>query len=97
MDSFNEFPSLNFLHTFESAARNLSFTNAAKKLFVTQAAVSNQIKALKDFLGVKLFTGKNAKYFFQRRAKNFYRLWLVGYSELQTVWEIFAITMRKTR
>ena len=31
MDSFNEFTSLNFLHTFGSSARNLSFTNAAKK------------------------------------------------------------------
>ncbi len=63
MDSFNQFPSLNFLHTFESGARHLSFTNAAKELFVTQAAVSHQIKALEDYLGVKLFRREKRKVF----------------------------------
>ena len=63
MDSFNGFPSLNFLHTFESVARHLSFTNAAKELFVTQAAVSHQIKALEDYLGVKLFLREKRKVF----------------------------------
>ena len=63
MDSFNQFPSLNFLHTFESVARHLSFTNAAKELFVTQAAVSHQIKALEDYLGVKLFLREKRKVF----------------------------------
>ncbi len=74
MDNLKGLPSLNFLHTFESVARHLSFTNAAKELFVTQAAVSHQIKALEDYLGVKLFTAKNVKYFFLMRAKNYYRL-----------------------
>jgi len=63
MDNFNQFPSLNFLHTFESVARHLSFTNAAKELFVTQAAVSHQIKALEDYLGVKLFRREKRKVF----------------------------------
>ena len=63
MDSFNGFPSLNFLHTFESVARHLSFTNAAKELFVTQAAVSHQIKALEEHLGVKLFHREKRKVF----------------------------------
>ena len=39
-------PPLNALKAFESAARNLSFTKAADELFVTQAAVSHQIKSL---------------------------------------------------
>ena len=63
MDSFNGFSSLNFLHTFESVARHLSFTNAAKELFVTQAAVSHQIKALEDYLDVKLFHREKRKVF----------------------------------
>ena len=41
-------PSLNFLNTFETVARHLSFTLAAKELFITQAAVSHQIKVLED-------------------------------------------------
>jgi len=48
-------PPLGALRTFEAAARNLSFTKAAAELFVTQAAVSHQIKTLEDHLGVSLF------------------------------------------
>jgi len=46
---------LNALRAFESAARHLSFTRAADELHVTQAAISHQVKALEDRLGVKLF------------------------------------------
>ncbi len=52
-------PPLNSLKAFESAARNLSFTKAADELFVTQAAVSHQIKVLENFLSIKLFHRKN--------------------------------------
>lgn len=52
-------PPLNALKAFEAASRHLSFTRAAEELFVTQAAVSHQIKALEENLGVKLFRRKN--------------------------------------
>ncbi|WP_298439922.1 transcriptional regulator GcvA [uncultured Ferrimonas sp.] len=52
-------PPLNALKAFEAAARNLSFTRAAEELFVTQAAVSHQIKALEEHLGLKLFRRRN--------------------------------------
>mgnify|MGYP001316490168 CR=1 FL=1 len=48
-------PPLNALVVFEAAARHLSFTRAADSLHVTQAAVSHQIKALEEWLGVPLF------------------------------------------
>lgn len=48
-------PPLNALVVFETAARHLSFTRAADALHVTQAAVSHQIKALEEWLGVVLF------------------------------------------
>jgi LysR family transcriptional regulator, regulator of gene expression of beta-lactamase len=47
--------SLNTLRAFAAAARHLSFTAAGKTMFVTQAAVSHQVKALEDQLGVALF------------------------------------------
>lgn len=48
-------PPLDALLTFEAAARHLSFTRAAAERFVTQSAVSRQIKGLEDDLGVALF------------------------------------------
>lgn len=54
-------PPLNSLRTFESAARHLSFTKASEELFVTQAAVSHQVKHLEEFLGIALFYRKNRK------------------------------------
>ena len=48
-------PPLNALKAFESAARSESFTRAAEELCVTQAAVSQQVKALEATLGIKLF------------------------------------------
>ena len=49
-------PSLNALRAFEAAARHESFTKAADELAVTQGAVSHQVKALEEKLGLRLFT-----------------------------------------
>jgi LysR family glycine cleavage system transcriptional activator len=48
-------PPLNALRSFEVAARHLSFTKAAEELNVTHSAVSHQIKALEEWLGIALF------------------------------------------
>src|SRR5947207_4865576 len=48
-------PPLNALKAFEAAARSESFTRAADELNVTQGAVSHQVKALEETLGLKLF------------------------------------------
>ncbi len=52
-------PPLNALKSFEAAARHLSFTKAAAELFVTQAAVSHQVKVLEEYLTLPLFLRKN--------------------------------------
>lgn len=51
----DELPPLNALRAFEAAGRHLSVTKAAQELHVTPAAVSHQVKALEDHLGVALF------------------------------------------
>lgn len=48
-------PPLNSIKCFEAAGRLLSFTDAAKELNVTQAAISHQIKIIEEYLGVPLF------------------------------------------
>ena len=52
-------PPLNALRAFEAAARHLSFTKAADELNVTQAAISHQVKALEERLGVVMFRRLN--------------------------------------
>jgi len=47
-------PSLTAIRAFETTARHLSVSQAAAELNVTHAAVSQQIRALEDWLGVKL-------------------------------------------
>jgi DNA-binding transcriptional LysR family regulator len=48
-------PPLDLLLTFEAAARQLSFTRAGTERFITQSAVSRQVRALEQDLGVELF------------------------------------------
>ncbi len=47
------------MRAFEAAARHLSFSRAAAELNVTKAAVSHQVKALEDDLGLPLFRRLN--------------------------------------
>ena len=53
--TLRQLPSLDFLRGFEAAGRRLSFTLAADELFLTQSALSRQVKALEEALGVPLF------------------------------------------
>jgi LysR family transcriptional regulator, glycine cleavage system transcriptional activator len=48
-------PSLDLLKGFEAAARHLSFTRAAEELYLTQSALSRQVQALEEQLGLPLF------------------------------------------
>src|SRR5580658_5395306 len=48
-------PSLRFLKTFHIAARRGSFKAAGDELCITASAVSHQIKALEEQLGLSLF------------------------------------------
>lgn len=52
-------PPLNSLRAFEAAARHMSFTKASEELHVTPGAISQQIKLLETYLGIKLFKRQN--------------------------------------
>lgn len=56
---YYQLPPLTTLAAFETAARHLSFKNAAQELSVTPGAVSHQIKALEGELGALLFRRKH--------------------------------------
>lgn len=65
-------PPLNSLKAFEAAARNLSFTKAAEELFVTQAAISHQIKLLEEHLSIKLFMRRNRSLLLTEEGQSYY-------------------------
>jgi LysR family transcriptional regulator, glycine cleavage system transcriptional activator len=67
-------PPLDFIQGFEAAARNLSFTRAADELFLTQSAVSRQIKALEDHLGIALFERRPRALALTEEGEAFYRV-----------------------
>lgn len=66
-------PPLDLLRGFESAARHLSFTKAAAELFVTQSAVSRQIQALEEFVGLALFERRHKALVLTEEGQGYYR------------------------
>ncbi len=66
-------PPLDLIQGFEAAARNLSFTKAAEELFVTQSAVSRQIRALEGHLGVSLFERRHRTLALTEQGRILYR------------------------
>lgn len=65
-------PSLDLLEGFEAAARHLSFTKAGEELYLTQSAVSRQIKDLEEQLGVPLFERRHRALALTEAGQQFY-------------------------
>jgi DNA-binding transcriptional LysR family regulator len=65
---------LNFnqLRVFYYAAKNLNFTAAANELFITQPAVTFQIKAFEDYCSLKLFKKRGRRIFLTDEGKALY-------------------------
>jgi DNA-binding transcriptional LysR family regulator len=77
-------PPLDLVRGFEAAARRLSFTQAAQELFVTQSAVSRQVQALEEFLGVKLFERRHKSLELTEAGQAYYRAAAAAIAELRT-------------
>ncbi|UCD82588.1 MAG: LysR family transcriptional regulator [Desulfobacterales bacterium] len=65
---------LNFnqLRIFYHAAKNLNFTAAANDLFVTQPAVTFQVKSFEEYCNLKLFKKKGRKVYLTDEGKTLY-------------------------
>jgi DNA-binding transcriptional LysR family regulator len=78
------------LKVFEAVARHLNYTRAAEELFLSQPAVSMQIKQLEDSLGQPLFEKMGKKVYLTDAGREVYRYSQAITSqlnELQTVME----------
>ena len=66
--------SLDLLRGFRAAARHLSFTRAAQELFVTQSAISREIKTLEQQIGQPLFQRGSRALELTRAGEELYRI-----------------------
>jgi DNA-binding transcriptional LysR family regulator len=66
--------SLDLLRGFRAAARHLSFTRAAQELFVTQSAISREIKTLEQQIGQPLFQRGSRVLELTRAGEELYRI-----------------------
>ena len=62
------------LKVFERVAKRLSFTRAAEELYLTQPAVSMQIKQFEETIGLPLFERLGKKIYLTRAGEELYRL-----------------------
>ncbi len=67
-------PPLNALRCFEAAARKGNFTLAADELYLTPSAVSHQIRALEDHLGVLLFSRAGRRMMLTETGQTYFKL-----------------------
>jgi DNA-binding transcriptional LysR family regulator len=63
---------LNQLRVFYHAARCLNFTEAANKLYITQPAVTTQVKSFENHCSLKLFVRKGRKVYLTDEGKALY-------------------------
>ena len=87
-------PPLDLIRGFEAAARRLSFTQAAEELFVTQSAVSRQVQALEEFLGVKLFERRHKALSLTEAGQSYYRSVAAALTELRAATQRLRETTR---
>jgi LysR family transcriptional regulator, glycine cleavage system transcriptional activator len=82
--------SYDLLRGFRAAARHLSFTRAAQELFLTQPAISREIKTLEDQLGQRLFHRVNRALQLTPAGEELYRVTDETFAQLDAVIERVA-------
>lgn len=73
------------IHYFLTVGEYLNFTEAAKKLYITQPALSKQIISFEEEIGIKLFKRTTKEVAFTEGGKIFYDYCLKMYKEMEEV------------
>ena len=97
---YKQTPPIQWLPTFEAAARLLSFKAAAEELHVTPPAISQQINALEQWLELALFERQTRKLkltpagqYYLKVAQNILLEHVQGYLELERRFKIKALNI----
>lgn len=83
--SITRLPSLDLVRGFVAVGRRMSITLAAQDLCLTQSAVSRQVHALEEVLGVKLFARGYRSLQFTGEGERLFRIADVSVQQLQDV------------
>ncbi len=84
---YYELPSLTSLAAFEASARHLSFKRAAHELNVTPGAVSRQIKALEEDIGLPLFQRVHRGVVLTADGTKLYTILAQGFSQISQTYQ----------
>src|SRR5580692_9980139 len=91
-------PSLLALRAFEAAARRLSFTDAARELSVSQAAISRHVRALEAGFGRSLFQRLHRRVELTATGRRLANELAAGFSQIQrAVGLVAAAPVRRLR
>ncbi|MGA9665852.1 MAG: LysR family transcriptional regulator [Gallionella sp.] len=77
------------LQVFESAATHLNFTHTAKQLYLSQPAVSMQIKQLEENIGLPLFEQMGKKVFLTEAGRELFHYSRIITQQLAEMEEVF--------
>ncbi len=87
---FKHLPNLKIVRTFECAARKQSYSLAAEELYISQAAVSQQMRLLESQLRCKLFTRQDKKMMLTQQGEAFYQATFSALSTLSDCVHAFS-------
>src|SRR5579871_927295 len=85
-------PSMDLIRSFVAVGRRMSITLAAEDLYVTQSAVSRQIHALEEMLGVKLLVRGHRSITFTPEGERLFRVADTAVRQLQEAVGSISVT-----
>lgn len=83
---------LTALRSFEAAGRHQSFTKAAEELFVSQAAISRQVRELEELLGHDLFERRHRQAVLTERGQTLLTRLSASFDEMSQTLEAIRAT-----
>ena len=86
--NYRNLPPLNALVAFSAAAEEQSFTRAGQRLFVTQGAISRQVRLLEQRLDVTLFERDNRQVRLTNAGANYHQAISVALSQIASATEL---------
>lgn len=97
MVNLHQLPNLSALRSFEAAARHQNFSRAADELHVTHGAISHQVRALEDELGVQLFARHGKRIKITKEGDRFAGLLRKSLSDIATATESIKTDAKQQR